>query len=180
MKCAIFCFVSQADIILSWNAKFRLNLNKINDKKWSPKIFKILSIFRLNSEVNVFHYALDVCVFTMYRYWNILTILRGHIVVFWHSNQNILIYCILQQFIEFGVRPGTVPPPPFFYKKVSNPSNRAKYHLRSYSMRYLAKTNTFLWNNMIPALGATIQKNFWFYSKGQRKALAFSYQFNTI
>ena len=101
------------------------------------------------------------------------------ILLFWHSNQNILIYCILQQFIEFGVRPGTVPPP-FFYKKVSNPSNGAKYHLRSYSMRYLAKTNTFLWNNMIPALGATIQKNFWFYSKGQRKALAFSYQFNTI
>ena len=81
LKCAIICFVSEADIILSWNAKFRFNLNNINDKKWSPKIFKILSIFRLNSEVNVFHYALEVCVFTMFRSGNILTILRGHIVV---------------------------------------------------------------------------------------------------
>ena len=179
MKCAIFCFVSQADIILSWNAKFRLNLNKINDKKWSPKIFKILSIFRLNSEVNVFHYALEVCVFTMFRSWNILTILRGHIVVltfkpkYTHLLHIATIYRVWSETRYCA-------PPPFFYKKVSNPSNRAKYHLRSYSMRYLAKTNTFLWNNMISALGATIQNFFLFYSKGQRKALAFSYQFNTI
>ena len=180
MKCAIICFVSQADIILSWNAKFRFNMNNINDKKWSPKIFKILSIFRLNSEVNVFHYALEVCVFTMFRSGNILTILRGHIVVLTFKPKYTHLLHIATIYRVWRETRYCAHPPFLQKKKVSNQSNRAKYHLRSYFMRYLAKTNTFLWNNMISALGATIQKKIWFYSKGQRKALAFSYQFNAI
>ena len=134
-------------------------MNNINEKKWSPKIFKILSIFRLNSEVNVFHYALEVCVFTMFRSGNILTILRGHIVVLtFKPKYTHLLHIATIYRVWSEIRYCAHPPPLFLQKKVSNPSNRAKYHLRSYFMRYLAKTNTFLWNNMISALGATIQK----------------------
>ena len=35
----------------------------------------------------------------------------------WHLYQNIHIYRILQQVIEFGIRQGTMPPPPLFLQK---------------------------------------------------------------
>ena len=81
-------------------------------------------MYRLNSEVNVFHYGILFCVLTMITSSQILIIVRGKSVVLTLKNKYLHILCLLQEVKEFGVRQGTMRPP-FSYIKVSNPSKRA-------------------------------------------------------